>query len=110
MIYFVSYENEFCSELRILLKWESGFCLENATMIQIQDMFENEKPDIVLKTVKGFNKKTPFIILIPENSFELGIVVLVVFNKMLVIVLIIDFYSRYGPGSLKPSLSICAHF
>ena len=28
--------------------------LENETMIQIQDMFENGKPDIVLKTVKGF--------------------------------------------------------
>ena len=24
----------------------SGFCLENATMFQIQDMFENGKPDI----------------------------------------------------------------
>ena len=33
-------------------KQESGVCLENATMIQIQDMFENEKPDIVLKTVR----------------------------------------------------------
>jgi len=32
------------------------------------------------------------------------------FNKMLVIVFIIDFYSGYGPGSQKPSLSICAHF
>ena len=30
------------------------FCLENETMIQIQDMLENGKPDIVLKTVKGF--------------------------------------------------------
>ena len=26
----------------------------NATMFQIQDMFENVIPDIVLKTVKGF--------------------------------------------------------
>ena len=34
-------------------------------MIQIQDMFENGKPDIVLKTVKGFHiKRTPFMILI----------------------------------------------
>ena len=32
-------------------KRESGFRLENATMIQIQDMFENGKPDIVLKMV-----------------------------------------------------------
>ena len=53
-------------------------------MIQIQDMFENGKPNIVLKTVEGFN--TTFIILIPENSFKLGIVVLVMLNKMLVIV------------------------
>jgi len=36
VIYFVSYESE--------------FCLENATMFQIKDMFENGKPDIVLKT------------------------------------------------------------
>ena len=50
---------------------ESGICLENATMIQIQDMFENGKPDIVLKTVKGFNiKRTPFMILISENVFQ----------------------------------------
>ena len=46
-------------------KRESGFCFENATMIQIQDMFENGKSDIVLKTVKGSNlKRTPIIILI----------------------------------------------
>ena len=36
-------------------------------------MFENGKPDIVLKTVKGFNlKRTPFIILILENSLNVG--------------------------------------
>jgi len=71
-------------------------------MFQIQDMFENGKPDIVLKTVKGFNiKRTPIIILIPENSFKLGIVVLVLFNKMLVIVLIIDFFN------LCPFLTLC---
>ena len=31
------------------------------------------------------------------------------FNKMLVIVFTDDFYSGYGPGSQKPSLSICAY-
>ena len=36
-------------------KRESGVSLENAKMFKIQDMFENGKPDIVLKTVKGFN-------------------------------------------------------
>jgi len=62
-------------------KRESGFCLENATMIQIQDIFENGKPDIVLKMVVGFNiQRTPFIILIPENSLKSRIVVLVVHN------------------------------
>ena len=46
-------------------KRESGFCLENATMFQIQDMFENVKPNIVLKTVKRFNiNNLPIIILI----------------------------------------------
>ena len=29
-------------------KRKSGFCLENATMFQIQNMFENGKPNIVL--------------------------------------------------------------
>ena len=48
-------------------KLESGFCLETAKMIQIQDMFENGKPDIVLKMVRGFNtKRIHFIILISE--------------------------------------------
>ena len=80
-------------------KRESGFCLENATMIQIQDMFENGKPDIVLKTVKGsIIKKTPVIILISERSLNLGIVVLVMLNKMLVIVFTINFNCRYGTG------------
>jgi len=33
--------------------------------IQIQDMFENGKPNILLNTVKSFNiKRTPIIILI----------------------------------------------
>ena len=89
-----------------ILNWglysKTGKCvsLENATMIQIQDIFENGKPDIVLKTVMGFDiKRTPFLTLIPENSFKLRIVVLVMLNKMLVIVLTIDFYSGYGLGS-----------
>ena len=65
--------------------------------------------DIVLKTAKIFNiKRIPTIILIFKR--KLGIVVLVMFIKMLVIVFTIDFYSGYGPGSLKPSLLICAHF
>ena len=55
MIYFVSYDSELCSELRISQKRVSGFCLENATMFQIQDMSENGKPDIVLKRAKGFD-------------------------------------------------------
>ena len=51
----------------ILKNGKVGFS-ENATMIQIQNMFENGKPDIVLKTIKGFNiKRILFIILIPEN-------------------------------------------
>ena len=46
------------------------------------DMDENAKPDIVLKMIKGFNiKRTRFIILIPENSVLLGIVVLVMLKK-----------------------------
>ena len=71
-------------------------------------MFENGKPDIVLKTLKCFNlKRTPSIILIPENSFKLGIVVLVLPNKMFVIDLTIDFYSRYGLGYLTQSFNLC---
>ena len=69
------------------------------------------KPNIVLKTVKGFNKKRNLIIiLILKKSLKLGIVIFVMFNTMLVIVFIINFYSGYGPGFQKPSLSICAHF
>jgi len=64
-------------------KRESGFCLENETMFQIQDMFENGKPNIVLKKV----------------SLKLGTVVLVIVYN-------IDFYSGYGPGS-RNRLSIC---
>ena len=79
---------------------ESGGFLENATMIQIQEMFENGKPDIVLKTFKSFNIKTnPFIILISEKSFKLWIYVLVMLSKMLLLVFTIDFFSRFGPGS-----------
>ena len=44
----------------IYSKRENGFCLEIATMFQIQDMFENGTPDIVLKTVKRFNIKNSF--------------------------------------------------
>ena len=86
MIYFSSYESEFCSELRIKLESRKVAFVENATMIQIQDVFKNGKTDIFLKTFKSFNIKTPFIILIPENSFKLEIAVFVMLNKMLVIV------------------------
>ena len=49
-------------------------------------MFENVKPDIVLKRVTGFNiKRKSFKIFISENSLKLGIVVLVMLNKLLVI-------------------------
>ena len=41
-------------------KTGKGVCLENATMFQIQDVFENLKPDIVLKTVKRFNIKNSY--------------------------------------------------
>jgi len=74
----------------ILKKRESGFCLKNATMIKIQDM---------LKRSRVLIKRTPFIILIPENSLKLGTVVLVMLNKMLVIVLTVELYSRSRPGS-----------
>jgi len=78
-------------------KWVS---LENATMIQIQDTFENGNPDIVLKTVMGFDiKKNSFYNFDSRKYFKLRIVVLVVLNKTLVIVLAIDFYSGYGLGS-----------
>ena len=50
-------------------------------MFKIPDMFENGKPDIVLKTVKRFNiKRTLIIILNLLKSLKLEIV-LVMFNK-----------------------------
>ena len=76
-------------------------------MFQIQEMFENGKPNIVLKMVKRYTiKRTPIIIFIFKKSLKFGIVVLDMLNKMLVIVFIIDVYYGYGPGSQKPSLSI----
>ena len=65
-------------------------------MFQIQDMFENGKPE---NGQDIYYKRTPILIMIFKNSFKLGIVVLVMFNKMLVLVFIIDFYSGYGSGS-----------
>ena len=64
-------------------------------MFQIQNMFENGKPDLVLKTVKRFDIKNWTINFNFKKSFKLRIVVLVMLNKMLVIVFTIDFYSRY---------------
>ena len=39
-------------------------------MIQIQDMFENGKPDIVLKTVKGFHIRKKLINLNKTNLID----------------------------------------
>ena len=50
-------------------KWDNGFCLENATMFQIQDMFEIGKPNIALKTVKRF-KRTPIVISICAHFYH----------------------------------------
>ena len=84
-------------------KRQSGFCLENDTMFQIQDMFENGKLNIVLKTVKSFNiKRTPIIILIFKKSLKLGIFVLVMFNKILVIVFIMTFTLDLGRDPKNP--------
>ena len=82
----------------IILKYgKMGFVSKTRhAMFQIQEVFENGEPDIVLKTVKGFNiKRTLFIILISENNFKLGIVVFVMLNKMLVIDLTFGFYFQY---------------
>ena len=55
MIYYVSYESEFCFELYSKTgKWVLSWKHDNASS---QDMYENGKPDIVLKTVKSFNIK-----------------------------------------------------
>ena len=52
-------------------------------MIPIEDMFDNGKPGIVLKTIKGVNIKTNSLCCLLESSLKLGIVVLVMFIKML---------------------------
>ena len=52
-----------CLNCNVDLTRNAENCLFKKTMISIEDMFENGKPDIVLKTVKGFHKKrTPFMI------------------------------------------------
>ena len=58
-------------------KWKTFHCLENEQGLSY--------------------KKTPFMILIQENSLKFGIVVIVMLTIMLVIVFTIDFYSQYGP-------------
>ena len=65
-------------------------------------MFQNGKPDTVLKTVKRFNIKELLLYFLFQKSLKLGNVVLVMFNKMLVIVSIIDFKSGYVLGSQNP--------
>ena len=69
-------------------KRECGLCLENATLFQIQDMFENGKPDIVLKTVNRFNinRINSYYNFDFKKSLKLRIIVLVMSKKMLVIV------------------------
>ena len=55
-----------------------------------------------MKTIKGFNIKRSFIILIPENSFELGIVVLIIPNKMLLVILTSTFTFNIGWDPKNP--------
>ena len=55
-------------------KWKTFHCLENEQGLSY--------------------KKTPFMILIQENSLKFGIVVIVMLTIMLVIVFTIDFYSQ----------------
>ena len=73
MIYFVSCESELCSEKRNLYSNTGKWVLSRKRYnFQIQDMFEKEKPDIVLKTVKRFNIiRTPVIIFI-SKKFRIG--------------------------------------
>ena len=43
-------------------------------MFQIQDMFENGKTDIVLKTAKRFNVKKPYHNAGPETGYRIHII------------------------------------
>ena len=72
-------------------------------MFKIQNMFKNGKPNFVLKMVKRFNiKGTPIIIFILKKSLKLGIVVLVMLNKVLVIVFFSTFTLDMGWDSKNP--------
>ena len=53
---------------------------------------------LFMKQVKRLNIKNSYYNFDLKKNLKLGIVVLVMFNKMLVIVFIIDFFSGYGPG------------
>ena len=56
------------------LQWSQNLTtnFRDSTMFQIQDIFENGKPNIVLKTVKSFDlKRTPVVILILKK-FKIG--------------------------------------
>ena len=71
-------------------KW--GLSRKRDSVLNSGYIFENGKPDIVLKTVNRFTIK----------SLKLGIVVLVKFNKMLVIVLLSTFTLDMGPDPKNP--------
>ena len=60
-------------------------------------MFDNGKPDIVFETSFDLIKKNSYNFDL-KKILKLGIVVLVMFYKMLVLVFIIDFYFGYGPS------------
>jgi len=53
-------------------KRESWFCLENATKIQIQDMFQNGIPDIVMKTGQGLVLEMDQVLVLELMSPELN--------------------------------------
>jgi len=95
---------------------------------ELQIMLKNGKVGFVSKTRQWFKsricskienlengegfyfKKSPFYNFDFRKCFKLVFVVIVIFNEMLVIVFIIDFYPRYGPGvgTLKTqSFNLC---
>ena len=66
------------------------------------------KPDIVLKRAKRFNiKRTPIKILILKKGLKLGIVVLVMFNKMLEKVFLLGWIGASGRIPKTQSFNLC---
>ena len=75
---------------------KTGFCLENATMFQIQGMFENGKSDIVLKTDMGRDPKHPVFQFVPISYVNVQQIVKIWQSKIFVLKIKKNIYYNFN--------------